>query len=286
MRSIYFAYLEYKVPDILAEGQLPIRTSDWAAYWMKDDTAFDLQYLPDDYSGELVFPSELKYGPILGRVKTIGKYGQYGDETLRMAGFFQGASSSRYFFQLKDKSIKSATIPEGVEEIYGALMSCKQLENVSLPSSLKVLGCESFYGCTALRKITIPSGVETVGTGVFYGCKNLTDIYIESTIPPAVYNVGYEASSTEHTFSHVFNGISANPTLHVPAGCKEVYKSSPAWNGFTNIVEDAQTGIVETSTDIKAVPTSIWSIDGQKGQRRGLNIVRYNDGTIRKVITK
>lgn len=283
---IYFSYLEYKVPNILSEGQLPIRAADWAAYWMKDDTSFDLQYLPNNYSGKLVFPSELKYGPISGKVKTIGKYGQYGDETLRMAGFYQGASSSRYFFQLKDKTIKSATIPEGIEEIYGALMSCTNMENVSLPSSLRVLGYESFYRCTSLKTITIPSGVSVVGTDVFYGCKNLTDIYIESTTPPAIYNVGYEASSAEHTFSHVFNGISANPTLHVPAGCKHLYMSSPVWNGFTNIEEDAQTGIVDVRTDVKTVPTTIWTIDGQKGQRRGLNIVRYNDGNVRKVITK
>ena len=67
-------------------------------------------------------------------------------------------------------------------------------------------------------------------------------------------------------------------------------------NAYASIM--ALSRIVELPTDVDALavitqhadrqPTAVYSLGGmqQRGMRRGLNIIRYNDGTIRKVATK
>lgn len=44
--------------------------------------------------------------------------------------------------------------------------------------------------------------------------------------------------------------------------------------------------IVDINKDSLQKVLSVWSIDGRKGEHRGINIIRYNDGTIQKVVTK
>ena len=49
---------------------------------------------------------------------------------------------------------------------------------------------------------------------------------------------------------------------------------------------DVRTGISNIETNLQRKSLSVWSIDGRKGKHQGLNIIRYNDGIVRKVLTK
>ena len=106
-------------------------------------------------------------------------------------------------------------------------------------------------------------------------------------------------SPWEHAYEGCL-GYAINPggteTVEIPftpryAGEYEILIRIYNW-GYKQIGQSIVT-ITEQSADISDVnknkqlkAQAIWTIGGQKGQRRGLNIVRYDDGTIRKVITK
>ena len=84
---------------------------------------------------------------------------------------------------------------------------------------------------------------------------------------------------------NVFIGCDAKKcTLYVPKGTYDDYFISD-FGYFENIVEFDATGIdkTTTSTDVKEV--SRYSVNGQRlvGPTKGLNIVKYSDGSVKKV---
>ena len=76
--------------------------------------------------------------------------------------------------------------------------------------------------------------------------------------------------------------------MYVPQGTEQDYFLADVWGDFGNIVEFDATGIdkTKTSTDVKEV--SRYSLNGQRlvGPTKGLNIVKYSDGSARKVVVK
>jgi hypothetical protein len=71
-------------------------------------------------------------------------------------------------------NLTSFLIPEGVERIegsvpgrttfsdVGAFFDCPKLATVSLPSTIKYIGCETFDSCVSLTDVTIPDAVTTI----------------------------------------------------------------------------------------------------------------------------
>jgi len=62
-----------------------------------------------------------------------------------------------------------------------AFEGCKNLQSVTLPSSIKAIYTDAFYGCTKLGSINLPEGLTTIYKRAFYNC-NLTSITIPSTV--------------------------------------------------------------------------------------------------------
>ena len=74
----------------------------------------------------------------------------------------------------------------------------------------------------------------------------------------------------------------------VPSGSIEAYKAADVWKEFFNIDGEA-TGIDDvTNGAVEATVKSIYDLNGRQQQdtRRGLNIVRLSDGTVRKAMVK
>ena len=66
------------------------------------------------------------------------------------------------------------------------------------------------------------------------------------------------------------------------------YKSSSNWSYFKNIVEFDATGIDKVTTSADAKEVSRYLINGQRlsAPTRGLNIVKYSDGSVKKVVVQ
>ena len=77
-------------------------------------------------------------------------------------------------------AITSAVIPEGITSVTGIFYQCPNLEKVTLPSTIKILGRDCFYECFALKEITVPDTVTVIGANCFWKCENLPNIPLPS----------------------------------------------------------------------------------------------------------
>ena len=100
------------------------------------------------------------------------KYGYNANE-------IKDTSINEYSFYRCEK-IKEICIPEGIEYTeQDAFSECKQLEKVTLPSTLKKI--DGFCD-TAIKEIIIPEGTEIVESYAFWRCKQLKKVTLSSTL--------------------------------------------------------------------------------------------------------
>ena len=53
---------------------------------------------------------------------------------------------------------REVVIPEGVQEIGGHWFKSSEIENVTIPASVRVIGKRAFYNCKGLRCVTFVEG--------------------------------------------------------------------------------------------------------------------------------
>ena len=156
-----------------------------------------------------------------------------------------------------------------------AFYNCSGLTSLSLPSGITSIGGNAFSGCSGLTSLSFPSGITSIGGYAFSGCSGLTSIYVY-------------AEKLPNMESDVFDGCDAKKcTVYVPKGTYDDYWLSE-FGYFENIVEFDPTGInnVITSNDTKEL--SRYSLNGQRlsAPTKGLNIVKYSDGSVKKVVVQ
>ncbi len=153
-----------------------------------------------------------------------------------------------------------------------AFCDCSGLTSLTLPSDVTEIGNAAFEGCSGLTSLTLPSGVAKIGDYAFHGCSGLTSIYVYAEKLP---NMGND----------VFEGCDAKKcTVYVPKGTYDDYWLSE-FGYFENIVEFDPTGINNVITSNDAKELSRYSVNGQRlsAPTKGLNIVKYSDGSVKKV---
>ena len=192
--------------------------------------------------------------------------------------------------------LTSITLPSGVTEISDyAFYGCSGLTSLTLPSGVTEIGSSAFYGCSGLTSITLPSGVTWIGHSAFEGCSGLTSI----TLPSGVTEIGESAFANcsgltsiyvyaekmPKLRTNMFDGCDAKKcTVYVPKGTYDDYWLSE-FGYFENIVEFDPTDINNVITSNDAKELSRYSLNGQRlsAPTKGLNIVKYSDGSVKKV---
>ena len=169
--------------------------------------------------------------------------------------------------------LTSLTLPSGLTEISSSAFSgCSGLTSITLPSGVTMIYSSAFESCSGLTSIALPSGLTEIGVNAFSGCSGLTSIYVYAEKLP---NMG----------SDVFDGCDAKKcTVYVPKGTYDDYWLSE-FGYFENIVEFEATGINNVVTSNDAKELSRYSVNGQRlsAPTKGLNIVKYSDGSVKKV---
>ena len=176
----------------------------------------------------------------------------------------------------KGVNLTSLTLPSSVTEIGKyAFYGCSGLTSLTLPSSVTSIGSSAFYGCSGLTSLTLPSSVSSIYDSAFEGCSGLTSIYVSWESPLSI-----DAS----TFKDANTG---KCILYVPKGTYDDYWLSN-WGIFENIVEYDATGIDHITTSGEAKEISRYAADGQRLEvpAKGLNIVKYSDGSVKKVVVQ
>lgn len=127
-----------------------------------------------------------------------------------------------------------------------------------------------------MTSVNIPSRVIEIGDKAFYDCKGLKSIYVFAEDVPT-------------TGTGAFDGCdSKNCTLYVPNGTYDAYWLSE-FGYFENIVEfDATTSIHNTVVTPEAQETARYAVNGKRliAPIKGINLVKYSDGTVKKEFVK
>lgn len=150
------------------------------------------------------------------------------------------------------------------------------MQEVKLPVGLSIIGESMFQDCSNLGTMTLSDIVSTVGSKAFSGCSSLKTFYAMAATP---------ASVTADTFSGANTG---ECVLYVPRGSFLDYSSATGWREFKHIYETDITGVNGVSADSAVKEVARYAADGQRVNTpvKGLNIVKYSDGTTRKEIVK
>ena len=271
-----------------------------AAVTFKGDNYWD----DDEYSGDVVIPETVTYNGITYSVTSLGDDCFAGCSSLTAitipnsvtslgTGCFADCSSlermvvdaaNPVYDSREDcnaiihtstneliAGCKNSQIPNSVTSLGSACFSgCSSLTSITIPNSVTSLGNACFENCSSLTAITIPNSVTSLGWGCFSGCSSLTAIYMLPSTPPS-------------TGDWIFDNT---PLVYVvDEDAKTAYQAHKPWKAYEIVV--IPTGIEEVETD-KTAPTIVgyYDLNGKliNGKQRGAVIVRYSDGTTRKML--
>ena len=196
-------------------------------------------------------------------------------------------------------NLQNMNLPSGITTIGDyAFVGCSNLTNVILPSALTSIGNIAFANCSNLANVTLSSNITSIGSSAFQDCSSLKNLTISkevTSIKDIALNNSYNWLELESVYVAWENPIEAgsffdrikisNCTLYVPQGTKEAYANADVWKDFGNIIEYDATGIDKVTNRSNVKEISRYSLNGQRvtSPTKGVNIVVYSDGSIKKV---
>ena len=191
--------------------------------------------------------------------------------------------------------LTSMKIPSGVTEIgSGAFKNCSGLTSLVISSG--AIGISAFENCSGLTSLIMSSGVTSIGDSAFKNCSGLTSLVIPSGVTEIWYYAFENCSGLTSIYVYAeqiytiglvaFKGCDKNNCkVYVPKGTYDYYIKYSDFRYFKNIEEFDATGIDNVITPFHAKEVSRYSINGQRlsAPTKGLNIVKYSDGSVKKV---
>lgn len=133
-----------------------------------------------------------------------------------------------------------------------AFKGCKNLETISLPTTLQQIGSSAFFGCTSLQAVTFPEELQVIGSGAFGSCVlfktvifpeslksiesrafefcPLEEIKCKSLVPPKMemWNCGYYCGP-------FIKEAYSTAVVYVPKESLDSYKEAYGWDYFKKI---------------------------------------------------
>ncbi len=209
-------------------------------------------------------------------VTNIGDYAFYWCTKLEKL-YFGGSVTSlgmRAFYQCT--ALTEVIFPESLTSIgIAAFLGCTGLAGtLVIPNSVSTIGDSAFDGCSGLNNVFIGNGVTEVGTMAFDYCTGLTSITSLNPDPPICG-------------SRVFYGVdTSNCVLYVPDGSTEAYSTADTWRDFNNIEGIDVSPVNGIAAERQEEVAGYYTTDGRKesSPQRGINIIRYNNGTAKKML--
>ena len=235
----------------------------------------------------LILPAGITY---------IGEGAFYGCSGLTSLTIPTGVSIINEYAFYDCSSLTRLDLPSSIREIYhSAFMNCRNLTSLTIPSNVTYISSRAFSGCSSLKNITLPTRIFGIGDNAFYGCSNLNSLTLSYELREiseyafcdcnGLTSIYVYADKVPKMREDVFKGCDAKKcTIYVPKGTYGDYRSSD-FGYFENIVEFDATDIDKTTTSTDIEEVSRYSVNGQRlvGPTKGLNIVKYSDGSVKKV---
>ena len=160
--------------------------------------------------------------------------------------------------------LNSVTMPDNVITIGNmAFWQCNDLQNMELGKNIISIGDYAFGSCRAWENDIVLEKVVSIGDGAFLSCgkvkemvlgKALKEIgesaFVQMTALEAIYNHNPSPIVIEHVLYYGIHPSIDPPTMYVPVGSGNAYRSIPAWNVF--IIEEKE-GVANEAVNREAV---------------------------------
>ena len=109
-------------------------------------------------------------------------------------------------------------IKEGTTAIAeAAFANARELTDVVVPNSIKVIARRTFDECVSLRKVVLSDGLKKIGDRAFFNCCKLTDLTIPSSVTEigtvAFYSTALERVDLPQNLTVISHGLFKNSSL-------------------------------------------------------------------------
>ena len=148
-------------------------------------------------------------------------------------------------------------------------------ENLTIKDNTRFIVNNAFDECSGLTSVSIPSSVTYIGESAFDNC-GLRVVYSYNMTPPTCAD-GAFGGDTNSSYS---------ARLMIPEGTYYAYIEADEWYKFDRIQEIA--GVETIEADNNTIEVARYDIHGKliSEPTKGVNIVKYSDGTTRKEFVK
>ena len=180
----------------IVDGKLIVTYTDGTQEDLGSITAGDPSASPDDY---FVF--------------TLLEDGTYG---VRI--------SETHKSYVKEVIIPSAHNGKAVTAILNSGFSgCKNLEEITMPETVKILERYAFRDCAMLKSVVLPDSIESIGGHAFQGCTSLS--FVQLPINPNFTKLGEQIGTSSLgnvRMSYVFSGCSSLKKIRIPKSVMDI----------------------------------------------------------------
>ena len=177
----------------------------------------------------------------------------------------------------RNTTLRLLTIADNETEISAnEFYGCTNLKSVRIGDGMMVIGDRAFSGCNSLEYFAFGFNVKTIGKEVFSDCTALSRLISRAIVPPTC---GAQALDDINKWEC---------TLVVPQDHIAAYQQADQWKEFFFIEgRDFNDGIGEVKSEF-ATREDYYDLNGRKlsAPQKGINIIRYSDGTSRIVLLK
>ena len=151
----------------------------------------------------------------------------------------------------------------------GAFQGCQSLSSVHFSPYLETIGDYAFAECGNLKSPELPYGLGIIGNYAFWQHQ----AWLNLEIPETIMDIGEYA---------LCNKINKSPAR---LSIQNLYVNKVTTPYY--ITERDLSGI-KPATAKTSQPEDVFSLDGRRlaKPQKGLNIIRYKDGTAKKVVAK
>ena len=146
-------------------------------------------------------------------------------------------------------------IKEGTTAIAeAAFANARELTDVVVPNSIKVIARRTFDECVSLRKVVLSDGLKEIGDRAFFNCCKLTDLTIPSSVTEigtvAFYSTALERVDLPQNLTVISHGLFENSSLkeiNIPETVTYIGFEAFAGSGLKSVYIPASVERIEDS---------------------------------------
>lgn len=149
-----------------------------------------------------ITPNASEFG--FDRLRSDGRfeYEILGNEELTIRRYIGSESDVTIPAEVNGLKVSSISYYTVDSENFGAFQSCDSIKSITIPDGVELIYDDAFRDCTALESISIPASVRGIGNCAFSNCGQLAAVYFEGD-PPSLGNYVFESCPSVTLYYHV-----------------------------------------------------------------------------------